>query len=154
MAATATKIPEHIFRRVERALYDYRANKAAVKAFEAEQEELRRSAGGRQFSTIDADAIYPQGGHFDPTYRLTVHLLRREAQIARPRYQVAVIEAAMGALSDVQRQIVERKYFDPDKPSDRTIAEEIGIDRATLYRHRDEIVRTFAIAFGWWHEWE
>lgn len=154
MMATATKIPEHIFRRVERALYDYRANRAAVEAFKTEQDELRRSAGGRQFSTIDADAIHPQGGHSDPTHRLTVHLLRREAQIARPRYQVAVIEAAMEALSELQRQIVERKYHDPDKPSDQAIAKDLGIDRATLYRHRDEIVRTFAIAFGWWHEWE
>lgn len=154
MAATATKIPEHIFRRVERALYDYRANKAAVKAFEAEQEELRRSAGGRQLPAVDADTIRPQGGHSDPTHRLTVHLLRREAQIARPRYQVAVIEAAMGALSELQRQIVERKYFDPDKPSDQVIAKDLGIERTTLYRQREEIVRTLAIAFGWWHEWE
>lgn len=154
MTATATKIPEPIFRRVERALCYYRANKAAVKAFETEQEELRRSAGGRQFSTLDADAIHPQGGRPDPTHRLTVHLLRREAQIAWPRYQVVVIEAAMGTLSELQRQIVERKYFDSDKPSDQVIAKDLGIDRATLYRHRDEIVRTFAIAFGWWHEWE
>src|SRR5690606_18136159 len=140
--------------RVERPLYAYRANEAAAEAFESEQEALRRSAGGRQSAVSDADAIQPQGRHSDPTHRLTVHLLRREAQIARPRYQVAVIEAAMGALSELQRQIVERKYFDPDKPSDQVIAKDLGIERTTLYRQREEIVRTLAIAFGWWHEWE
>lgn len=137
------KVPHHVFRFVERELYDYPINRELVMDFLRRRDEILRK--GRQLSDLD---VIPDGGEMgDPTYASTVQLLVLERPAQRAMTYVAAIESVLKTLTEEQRKFVRRKYWEGDC-TDEALAVELGVSRSTLHRMRRVVIRKFALRFG------
>ena len=72
-----------------------------------------------------------------------------EIGILRQEYilRIKLIEETMVVLSPVQREFIRQRYF--DKMPFKIIAGEMAVAERHLYRIRQDIIRIFAISFGW-----
>lgn len=159
------KIPSHVFRFVERELYDYPVNKETVMAYYRYRDQLRaeiaQSDMAQHWGSVSEDelkiasnpsganpeTIRPQGDVSDPTCLKTARFLALEQRAQRIMHFVRAIDDVMNVLSERERKLVKLKYFENDR-TDEEVARELGISRASFYNWRKEIVRKFAMRFG------
>lgn len=142
-AETEEKVPTHVFRFVERELYDYPINRELVMDFLRRRDEVLRK--GRQTPELD---VLPDGGEMtDPTYSATVQLLVLERPAQRAMNYVAAIESVIKTLNEEQRKFLRRKYWENDC-TDEALSSELGVSRSTLHRMRKMVIRKFALRFG------
>lgn len=140
---TVDKVPTHVVQFVERELYDYPINRELVMEYLRRRDEIIRK--GRQMPELD---IVPDGGELpDPTYYASVRLLAMERSAQRAMEYVSAIDSVMRTLSEEQRKLVRRRYWERDA-TDEAIALELGVSRSTFYRMKREIIRAFALRFG------
>lgn len=142
-AALDERIPSHVFRYVERELYDYRINKElCLEYLRQRQDELER---GRQWQ--EHEQIRAEGPASDQVAGKVVRLLALEHRAERALFYVRAIESVMGVLSDEERALVERKYFDADVTND-ALAAELNMGRSRFYELRTAVIRKFALRLG------
>ncbi len=136
------RVPAHVYRFVEKELYDYPANKILLGQYEAERQALL----GQTPMRLD-DVIVSGPG--DPTLGKVLRLLRLGQRVERIKPYVLTISALLPVLADAQRQLVEQKYF-RNELSNEGISNVLGLSKATYYRRRDDLVMMFARAMGLW----
>jgi len=114
-----------ITKQVEAALYDYPMWKV-----NSEQLQSRHSKSMNESRKIPGDQTEKLG-------------------IPRLDYisHINLIEATMIALSPLQQAFVQQRYF--KKTPFKIIAEELAVTERHLYRIRQEVIRLFEVAFGW-----
>lgn len=65
--------------------------------------------------------------------------------------QVEVIERAMTRLTDLEKEIIIRKYFNPQQPSDTELCNEMGFSRPFFRKCNEEALRKLAVFMdGFW----
>lgn len=137
-------IPSHVFRYVERELYDYPINRQTVDSYLENRETIL--TGIRQL--LADGTSRPEGTISDVTYTKTMRLLVEAERAERAMFYVQAIDSVMAVLGEGERLLVQRKYFEADKKTDQAIADELNVSKATFYRVRQEVVRKFALRFG------
>lgn len=141
--AVDDKVPTHIFRYVERELYDYPINRELALDYLRRRDEILRK--GRQMPELD---VIPDGGEMgDPTFAAALRLLAIERPAQRAMEYVAAIESVMKTITEEQRKFVRRKYWEGEC-TDEALAMELGVSRSTLHRMRRVVIRKFALRFG------
>lgn len=71
-----------------------------------------------------------------------VGILRREYV-----FRIELIQETMTVLSPLQRQFIQQRYF--EKMPFKIIASEMSVAERHLYRIRQDVIRIFAMSFGW-----
>lgn len=137
------RIPSHVFRYVERELYDYKVNRAlCLECLRHRNDELLRV---RQ--RPEDDRTRAEGVVCDQVGAKVLRLLALEQRAERALFYVRAIESVLGALSDEERKLVERKYFDGDITND-ALAAELSMGRSRFYEVRAAVIRKFALRLG------
>lgn len=137
------RVPQHVFRFVERELYDYPVNREKVLDYLRRRNDVL--ARGRQ--PHDGEGRRETGLPSDPTHAAVLRLLALERSAERAQFYVNAIDSVLRTLNEEERRLVKRKYFDNDITNDGLIREmAMGKDR--FYRMRQEVIRKFAIRFG------
>lgn len=142
-AALDERIPSHVFRYVERELYDYPINRAKVMDYLQRRQELM--AQGRQWP--ENDGRKEEGVPSDPTQMAVIRLLALERSAERAQFYVNAIDSVMNVLNEEERRFVKRKYFDNDTTNE-ALAAEMNMSKERYYRMREEVIRKFALRFG------
>lgn len=136
-------IPNHVFRYVERELYDYPVHKAAVLSYERERREIMQQS--RQWPPPEGHA---EGTVGDATFDAMVRLEALDVRTRRARRNVEIIESVMVTLDDEQRELVRLKYHVPRHMTNEQVALQMSMGRSRFYELRQEIVRKFALRMG------
>lgn len=137
------KIPSHVFRFVERELYDYPVNRDKV----VDYLQRRQAVLGASRQAPENDGRKEEGNPSDPTHDASIRLLALERSAERAQFYVNAIDAVMNVLNEEQRRLVKRKYFDDDVTNE-ALAAELNMGKERYYRMREEVVRKFALRFG------
>lgn len=128
-------------RRAERALYSYHALIAAME----NEIELEREGFGNLYPSMTAHYGGTGGGRSSevskPTERFGI--LRAEKSV-----QIRQIQRALGCLVEVERQLVDMKYFNPRLPRDPDVYKELGLGATAYYRVKRQAMRKIAIALN------
>ncbi len=151
--AVDDRIPSHVFRFVERELYDYPINKDLVLDYlRRRNEELTKMRQAPESVTIDgvyqiAGTSTAPGLASDPVSNKVIRLIAMEQRAERALFYVQGIDSVLSTLNDVDKRLIKLKYFEC-KLTNSGIAEELNISERELYRVRNAIIRKFAIRFG------
>jgi len=86
-------------------------------------------------------------GASNPVQGKTLRLLALEQRAERALFYVRAIDSTLRTLSDEERKLVTRKYFDADVTND-SLALELAMGRTRFYEVREGVVRKFAIRFA------
>jgi len=138
-------IPAHVFRYVEKELYDYPIHRAALYAGKQEQEEILRRQG-RQWPPPEGRA--EDGPAQDVTADTYMQLESLDVRLTRARRNINRIEPVFDVLSLGEQKLVRAKYWDRNTLSNDVVAKDLGMGRTRFYEMRYEIVRKFAVGFG------
>ncbi len=138
------RLPAHVYRYVERELFDYKANVILIEQHDQERADIIKGTPNG-----DDEVHIHSSAPGDPTYAKVARLLRLTKRAERVRPNVEAITRMLNVLSDEQRRLVKAKYFERRYTNDG-IAEQLGWSLRSYYRRKDEIVRLFARALGIW----
>lgn len=138
------RLPPHVYRYVERELFDYKANVILVEQHDQERADIIQGTPSQ-----DDEVHIHSSAPGDPTYAKVARLLRLTKRAERVRPNVEVISALLAQLNDEQRKLIKAKYIER-RYTNEGIAEQLGWSLRSYYRRKDEIVRLFARALGIW----
>lgn len=125
-----------------------------LKYRETKRELQELTTRGLQARTLGP--VRGKGKHADPTAAQALHQLALEEKITTMRAWVWAIESARAVLeaSDPEKATLMVRYYGLDKPlracsktrKNIELTSELGISEPTLYKWREEILRTVASA--------
>lgn len=123
---------------VEKTLYEYPALKAA---WEIEQ-ELEKAGLGTLFpSMVPAYEEKTGKGHSEYQSQTEKYGILRASRDVR----LNCLERALSALTRDERELVEKKYFNPLRPTDQEVWEAMNVSRGTYHRLKREMLRKLAM---------
>lgn len=127
-------------------LRDYSAKKAALESLPAEISRLEADYGRIRSAVTDATPIQG-GGNMREDLLLSNICLREELKqrLADTREWLATMDKALVELTDEERLVLGRFYISPHKGSVDRLCEELGIEKAGVYKRKDKAVRRFAV---------
>ncbi len=138
------RIPSHVFRYVERELYDYPVHKAAVEDYERK----RRDIIGRYRQWPPPEGGRAEGIPEDVTAENVLRLEALEVRTHRARRNVTMVESVLRTLDEEQRELVRLKYFNPETLTNEQVAATMSMGVTRFYELRKEVVRKFALRMG------
>jgi len=131
-------------RLVEARLRQYPVDKKLVEAWEKEKEEV---AGALQSSSGHYGEILRGSGlQSDPTFSKVVRLERMAARIDEAKWYVEAIDDVLGMLPDLERRLIEMKYF--ELAPDVKVMNDLHISSSKYYAIRRKILLLLARRMG------
>ena len=137
-------IPPHVFRYVERELYDYPIHRATVDEYEKNRQDILQRY--RQWEPGEGGR--PEGVPSDMTGDNVLRLEALEMRTERARRNVTMVESVLQTLSSEQRELLQLKYFNPEPMTNEQIAATMSMGVTRFYELRREVVRKFALRMG------
>lgn len=137
------KIPEHIFKFIEKELYSYRIYQTALAELKRDLEELAEC-----YPQLQADVISVRKEPGDPVGLAATRSVIIEEKIKRNLNRIRKIEAGLKVLRPEEKQLVEKKYFSDVYYTNEQIMVQLQMSRNLFYRIRNEIVYKFAMVFN------
>ncbi len=132
-------------------LRNYAARQQALSALPQQIRELKLRREGVHAARMDGVAV--AGGGSAREERMLNSLvyqeeLERRLEIAKA--WVSGVEAALQALSQEERLLLDRFYIHPARGNVGRLCEELCLERAAVYRRKDQALRRFTMAlYGW-----
>lgn len=119
-------------------------------AVEERLEEIRQF---RQFGLIRREAALTYS--YEPRYHGTTHMVGRPVEQTAVgnadremelRKKSELLDKAMESLNKMQREVIERSYFDPEGEYDFISCGEMGVSDRTYRRIKAEAIKLLAVA--------
>lgn len=126
----------------------YAARKVAAEENIPDQiKELESQFSGIRSPAAGGVSVRGGGGRKDEQYldNIVARDLLKENLKAAKR-SIRRVEAALGALSKEEREILERFYIKQEKEAAFNMADELNVDRKTVYCRKDAALKKFATA--------
>jgi len=143
LANEKEKIPDHIFKYVEKELYSYRLYQATVKELQRDLEELLE-----RYPQFRTDKIVPRNEVGDPVGLAAIRALFVEEKIRWNMERIRKIETGLEVLKPEERELVEKKYFSEVSYTNEEIMLQLRLSHNSFYRKRNEIINKFAMVFN------
>ncbi len=134
------RIDRHIYQYVEAELRNYKTYKKLIEEYD---KELLYS-GAKSGLAKDPSGRFSQNQTSDSTHNEVARVIANEHRIMRAIDMVMCIEDVLINLPDIDRELVELKYFQ-GLLTDWGIIGEMHISRATYYRMKNRTIYKFAL---------
>jgi len=135
------RIENHVFRYIEKELYNYPLNRKLIENWEAERQGIIEETGGRENIVIDDKKVS------NPTLSKTMRLLALEGKVDRAKWYCKAIEDVLEILEETDKRLVELKYFQ-GYLTNEGVARELNISVREFYRRRKNIIGKLAVRMG------
>lgn len=94
------------------------------------------------------DGVPMKGGGNAREERMVANIAKRDElqqALAQSRRMVALVQRGLRALPKDQRRVLEVFYLQPGHGKAEQLCEQLGVERATVYRLRDKALRNFTL---------
>ena len=128
-------------------LENYRHMKNAASSIRKEIKRLEMEAASLKGSSADRVCVPGTAGRRED--RLLNNLVRRqelEDSLEQVRLWVDATDGALATLHSEEHQLLDRIYIRGDWGNVTELAQELGMERSTIYRKRDDALRKFTVA--------
>lgn len=127
-------------------LRDYEAKKQCLVSIQEEIRQLKEQYGAIRSSTSDGTPI--AGGGSRRENMLISNIVKRE-ELTRAYRQAAgwvrLVDAGLEILSQEEKLILDRFYINPAKGNVDRLCEELGVEKPSVYRRKDDALRHFTM---------
>lgn len=128
-------------------LRQYEAKKLSLVNIPLEISRLESAACGIRSAASDGTPVSGGGsGREDMLLSNIVHREELERSLEQAKKWVALVDAALAILSTEERLLLERFYIHQERGDVDRLCEELGCEKATVYRRRDRAIRRFTLA--------
>lgn len=134
-------------------LRTYAVRKQALTALPQQIREAQLRRESIQAARTDGAAV--SGGASVQEDRLLGNLVYQqelERRLAATEVYVAGVEEALKALTEEERLVLDRFYIHPQRGNADKLCEELCVERASVYRRKDQALRRFTMALYGWEE--
>ncbi|MDP5273543.1 ArpU family phage packaging/lysis transcriptional regulator [Chengkuizengella axinellae] len=115
---------------VERELYHYPSLLAAIK-----NTDIQGLTAKYNITTSSGSNI------FKPVENTVVNIAEKEVKVNQ-------IQKALKALTDIERELIEFRYFDPKQPSDIIVMLDLGFKNTAYYKIKSKAIYKMAISLN------
>ena len=128
-------------------LKDYQARKKAVDNILEEISRLKAESTRIRSAVTDSTPIHGGGGSTREDALLSNIALRDElkGRLQDTRRWLATVDRALDELTDEERLLLDRFYIHRARGNVERLCEELYMEPATVYRHRDAALRHFTM---------
>lgn len=125
----------------------YEARKQALINIPDQIRELEEKLTSIRSQTADSVSVKGGGGSRDDAYLNNIVARDQlQANLEEARRAVSRVTGALSVLNQEEKEILERFYMRPEKGVAFNMADEMGIDRKTVYHRKDAALKKFAAA--------
>lgn len=128
-------------------LKQYEAKKRSLQNIPEEISRLESAMAAIRSATADGTPV--QGGGSGKEDMYLSNIVRRE-ELARSQEMaqkwVKLVDDALDILTEDDRLILDRFYIHPEKGNVERLCMDLGCEKATAYRRRDQALRTLTIS--------
>lgn len=128
-------------------LRNYKAHREALENIPREIKRLESAYAGIRSATTDSTPVSGGGStREDVMLSNIVHRDELKRRLKEARLWVAQVDNALAVLDDEERLVLDRFYIYRAKGNVEDLCERLSVERATVYRKRDNALRRFTIA--------
>lgn len=129
-------------------LKNYEAHKLALESLPKEIRRLESSFAGIRSATTDGTPVSGGGGSTREDVMLSniVHRDELKRRLKEARLWVSMVDKALAVLDDEERLVLDRFYIHQVKGVIEDLCGRLNVEKATVYRRRDNALRRFTIA--------
>lgn len=129
-------------------LRNYDVHKQAIESVPKEIKRLEVQYTGIRSATTDGTPVSGGDGSTreDALLSNIVHRDELKRRLREARLWVAMVDKALAVLSDEERLLMDRFYIHPVKGAVGDLCDRLNVEKATVYRRRDNALRRFTIA--------
>lgn len=125
----------------------YDAMQNAQQNIAREIARLKEEAFAIRRADPEATPVRGSGGRYDEV--LMNNIVKRQElawTLKQVKLWITNTDRGLTALSDEERQVLQRMYLYPQKGAVDRLCEELGMEQSTVYRKRDQALEHFTIA--------
>ena len=128
-------------------LRNYEVNKQATENIPKEIKRLESSFAGIRSATTDGTPVSGGGSNReDVMLSNIVHRDELKRRLKEARLWVSMVDKALGALGDEEKMLLDKFYIHPLKGAVDDLCGQLHVEKATVYRRRDNALKRFTIA--------
>jgi len=128
-------------------LRNYEAHKQAIESIPKEIKRLESSFAGIRSATTDGTPVSGRGNtREDVMLSNIVHRDELKRRLKEARLWVSMVDKALAILSDEERLLLDKFYISPSKGTVDDLCGRLNVEKATVYRRRDNALKRFTIA--------
>ena len=128
-------------------LREYEAHKRALKSIPEEIKRLNVALTAIRSAATDSTPVSGGGStREDAMLSNIVHREELERALEQAKLWVDIVDGGLNVLDDEERLVLDRFYIHRGKGNIDRLCEELGVEKATLYRRREAALRKFTIA--------
>ena len=121
-------------------LKEYSAKKQSLKSIPEEMARLESAMQSIRSATADGTPV--SGGGSGREDAMLSNIVHRE-ELARK--WVSLVDSGLESLSVDEKKILSRFYISPARGNVDALCEELGVEKAQVYRRRDSALRHFTL---------
>lgn len=128
-------------------LKQYEAKKHALNAIPEEIDRLEAAMQSIRSATSDGTPVKGGGSGREDAY--LSNIVRREElgrSLDQAQKWVDFVNAGLSFIAEDERMILDRFYINPAKGNVDRLCMELGCEQATVYRRREQALRSFTLA--------
>ena len=127
-------------------LKEYSAKKQSLKSIPEEMARLESAMQSIRSATADGTPVSGGGsGREDMMLSNIVHREELARSLEQARKWVSLVDSGLESLSADEKKILSRFYISPARGNVDALCEELGVEKAQVYRRRDSALRHFAL---------
>ncbi|MCI8843864.1 MAG: DUF1492 domain-containing protein [Oscillospiraceae bacterium] len=128
-------------------LKNYEVHRQALDSIPQEIKRLESAWTGIRSAVTDSTPVSGGGStREDAMLSNIIHRDELERRMKEACLWVSQVDKALAILSDEERLVLDRFYLHPIKGAIEDLCERMNIEKATVYRRRDDALRRFTIA--------
>lgn len=127
-------------------LKEYNAKKLALENIPLEIRQQSLALSSIRSATTDNIPVRGNSSREDVILNNMTYRAELEESLTRTQLQVAAIEKALGTLNPEEKLLLDRFFINPEANAAYRLAGDLAVDIKTIYRRKDEALRTFTLA--------
>lgn len=125
----------------------YDARKNALTSIPQEIQRLEDAFSGIRSASADGTPVCGSGsGREDMLLSNIAHRDELRRSLRQAKTTVAIVERGLAVLDAEERLVLDRFYIHPARGNADRLCEELGIEKASVYRRKESALRRFTIA--------
>ena len=127
-------------------LKEYSAKKQSLKSIPEEMARLESAMQSIRSATADGTPVSGGGsGREDVMLSNIVHREELARSLEQARKWVSLVDSGLESLSADEKKILSRFYISPARGNVDALCEELGVEKAQVYRQKDSALHHFTI---------